>query len=51
MCLDHGHPEWADGNPELTKTRRLWPHHLEGEGHFAAVLCRDADSVADEAAG
>ena len=43
-CIDHGHPEWADGNPELTKTRRLWPHHLEGEGHFAAVLCRDADS-------
>ena len=31
-CIDHGHPEWADGNPELTKTRRLWPHHLEGEG-------------------
>lgn len=44
-CIDHGHPEWADGNPELTKTRRLWPHHLEGEGHFAAVLCRDKDSV------
>ena len=43
-CIDHGHPEWADSNPELTKTRRLWPHHLEGEGHFAAVLCRDADS-------
>ena len=43
-CIAHGHPEWADGNPELTKTRRLWPHHLEGEGHFAAVLCRDADS-------
>lgn len=43
-CIDHGHPEWADGNPELTKTRRLLPHHLEGEGHFAAVLCRDADS-------
>ena len=43
-CIDHGHPEWADGNPELTKTRRLWPHHLEGEGHFAAVLCRDTES-------
>ena len=44
-CIDHGHPEWADGNPELTKTRRLWPHHLEGEGHFAAVLCRDDDTL------
>ncbi len=33
-----GHPEWADGNPELAKTIRLWPHRLTGEGHFAAVL-------------
>ena len=33
-----GHPEWADGNPELSKTIRLWPHRLRGEGHFAAVL-------------
>ena len=33
-----GHPEWADGNPELAKTIRLWPHKLTGEGHFAAVL-------------
>ncbi len=20
-CIDHGHPEWADGNPELTKDK------------------------------
>ncbi len=33
-----GHPEWADQNPELTKTCRLWPHLLKGEGHFAAIL-------------
>jgi 16S rRNA C967 or C1407 C5-methylase (RsmB/RsmF family)/NOL1/NOP2/fmu family ribosome biogenesis protein len=31
-----GVPEWGDGNPELTKTARLWPHRLEGEGHFLA---------------
>ena len=35
-----GHPEWADGNPALAKTYRLWPHLLEGEGHYAAVLRR-----------
>ncbi|WP_298628706.1 16S rRNA (cytosine(1407)-C(5))-methyltransferase RsmF [uncultured Thermus sp.] len=31
-----GVPEWGDGNPELRKTARLWPHRLEGEGHFLA---------------
>ena len=33
-----GRPEWADGNPELTRCARLWPHLLRGEGHFAALL-------------
>ena len=23
-------PEWGEGNPELLKTARLWPHRLEG---------------------
>ena len=31
-----GVPEWGEGNPELLKTARLWPHRLEGEGHFLA---------------
>ena len=35
-----GRPEWADGNPALADTFRLWPHLLKGEGHFAAVLRR-----------
>lgn len=38
-----GHPEWvseavAVGHPELRGTARLWPHLIEGEGHFIAVL-------------
>ena len=36
--FDEGRPEWADGNKDLTKTMRLWPHKLEGEGHFVALL-------------
>lgn len=37
--LASGRPEWIeDGRSELTKTVRLWPHHLEGEGHFVARL-------------
>ena len=33
-----GRPEWADGNPELFKTVRIWPHRTEGEGHFLALF-------------
>src|SRR4029453_5295623 len=34
-------PDWSPGAPpELTRTVRLWPHHLRGEGHFIAKLGR-----------
>lgn len=33
-----GRPRWSDGNPELSKTARLWPHKVKGEGHFVALL-------------
>jgi len=33
-----GLPDWGDGNLALTKTARLWPHKLRGEGHFLAKL-------------
>lgn len=36
--MDDGRPEWADGNPELKKACRLFPHHFKGEGHFIARL-------------
>ncbi len=35
-----GVPDWGEGNPELVKTARLWPHRLEGEGHFLARFRR-----------
>lgn len=35
-------PDWADGNPELTKAARLFPHLMAGEGHFVAKLERVA---------
>lgn len=41
MCdgFDTGHPEWAsEPVPNLTYCRRLWPHRIEGEGHFLALL-------------
>lgn len=36
--IDDGRPMWSDGNPELSKTARLWPHKIKGEGHFVALL-------------
>ena len=36
--FDPGRPEWANGNPQLSRTARLWPHKLRGEGHFIAKL-------------
>lgn len=38
-------PEWADGNPELAKAARLFPHLMKGEGHFVAKLERDAGTA------
>lgn len=47
--FESGHPEWAEW-PEhptsqphaeaLRRAVRLWPHRLEGEGHFVALLRR-----------
>ena len=36
--LSDGVPKWSDGNPELTKTKRIFPHKEKGEGHFIALL-------------
>lgn len=43
--FDQGHPEWGlTGNCELTKCRRLWPHRIEGEGHFVAMVEKDVNA-------
>jgi len=44
-----GRPEWAGGEIELEKTARLWPHLLEGEGHFVTAL-RKLEGETDEPA-
>ncbi len=36
--MTSGRPDWSDGNQDLAKTVRLWPHKLKGEGHFVARL-------------
>ena len=43
--LDAGHPEWTAGEEAARSQEkgalRLWPHRLDGEGHFMAVLRRE----------
>lgn len=33
-----GRPEWGNGNPALSLCVRIWPHRMNGEGHFLALL-------------
>ncbi len=43
--FDTGKPEWADGKEELKHCLRLWPHRINGEGHFAALLHKTAEYI------
>ena len=39
-----GRPDWVEAPADgLEKTFRLWPHKLNGEGHYAAVLEKSSD--------
>lgn len=42
--FENGVPGWSDGNKELLKCARLWPHKLKGEGHFVTLLRKDCDA-------
>jgi len=44
--FDDGHPEWSDtNNNDLTKCARLWPHKIDGEGHFVCLIQKDGSRV------
>ena len=56
--LSAGRPEYAcgEGVPEqiadsLSGTIRLWPHKLEGEGHYLAVFRKEGSALRRRAAG
>ncbi len=42
-----GRPLWADAPMEVENTFRLWPHLLEGEGHYVAVLTRKGEDTGE----
>ena len=50
--MDPGNPHWAEAEmngldesirEQLSKTIRLWPHKIKGEGHFATVLQKEGE--------
>lgn len=36
--IENGRTKWSNGDYDFSKAARLWPHKLDGEGHFAALL-------------
>lgn len=36
--IQQAHPEWADADESIRGALRLWPHRIEGEGHFLCLL-------------
>lgn len=41
--VDSGRPQWGNGDENLRKTARLWPHKLNGEGHFVALIKKQGE--------
>lgn len=47
-----GHPEWIEnGSEQLKDTFRLWPHKIQGEGHFVALLHKKGEPVQKKESG
>lgn len=46
--FSHGRPEWGDQNPELTKCARIFPHKMNGEGHFLALLKKEEGTISSK---
>ncbi len=36
--LDNGRTEWSESDYDMAKTRRIFPHKQNGEGHFIALF-------------
>ena len=45
--FSHGNPLWADNTPALEKTVRIWPQHMDGEGHFLALMKKSGERTPD----
>ncbi|MFA9378071.1 MAG: RsmF rRNA methyltransferase first C-terminal domain-containing protein [Lachnotalea sp.] len=43
-----GRPDLVDGSEQLTRCVRIWPHKMEAEGHFMALLHKKGQSIKEE---
>ena len=43
-----GHPEWGNKDPQLAKCVRIWPHRMNGEGHFLALLQKGSEIAVNQ---
>ena len=42
--FDHGHPDWSDtGLKDIEKSARIWPHRVDGEGHFVCLVEKEGE--------
>ena len=40
-----GNPVWGNGDPEIEKTVRIWPHKMNGEGHYLALFRKKGEAI------
>jgi NOL1/NOP2/sun family putative RNA methylase len=45
--IEGGRSAWSKGRYDFGRAARLWPHKLNGEGHFAALLRKSGSALAD----
>ncbi|MEE0954283.1 MAG: RsmB/NOP family class I SAM-dependent RNA methyltransferase [Eubacterium sp.] len=46
--FSNGNPAWGNDSEELTKCVRIWPHKVEGEGHFLTLLRKNSRELGRE---
>ncbi len=42
--FSQGNPAWGNGDASLERCVRIWPHKMQGEGHFLALLKKSEDA-------
>lgn len=45
--FSHGMPSWGNGDERLRNCVRIFPHKMNGEGHFLALLHKPGDTLTE----